>query len=150
MPYILLGIGIFVVGMSILLPEKTNIPEGVHPKGSLIETASTSLNHNIDSKIDVLIDEFSESVHFASTELDSRISELAKLQDSINSSLVHWQETLKKAQAVDEKQQLPQKHKDVLMYNKKGLNITEIASRMNIGKGEVELILALYEAGDSK
>jgi hypothetical protein len=30
----------------------------------------------------------------------------------------------------------------------KGLNVEEIATRLNIGKGEVELILALYEAGD--
>ncbi|HHY19803.1 MAG TPA: DUF2802 domain-containing protein [Firmicutes bacterium] len=31
----------------------------------------------------------------------------------------------------------------------KGLNVTEIAKRLDIGKGEVELILSLYGAGDN-
>jgi len=38
---------------------------------------------------------------------------------------------------------LNSKHKEVLMLAKKGLNETEIAKKLNIGKGEIQLILGV-------
>jgi len=137
-PYILLGIGIFVVGLSIILPEHSGEPEAFNNRSK----------KDIDEKLDVLIDEFNESFHLAGNELDLRIAKLAKLQESVDQSILYWQKAIQKAQTLDEKKHLPPKHKDVLALNKNGLNITEIAQRLNIGKGEVEMILALYGAGE--
>ncbi len=140
MPYILLGIGIFVVGLSIILPEQSGIKEASNNRSKT----------DIDDKLEILMDELNESFHLAGTELDLRIAKLAKLQESVDQSIMKWQKAIQEAQTLDEKKQLPQKHKDVLALNKNGLNITEIAQRLNIGKGEVELILALYGAGEPK
>jgi DNA-binding NarL/FixJ family response regulator len=138
-PYILLGIGIFFVGLAVFLPTKE------------VQDTEVNLKEQIDvsENLGFFIDELSESVLEAGSELDTRIAELAKLQDSIDSSLEYWKEAIKEAKIAEKQQRLPQKHKDVLALKNKGLNVTEIAKRLDIGKGEVELILSLYGAGDN-
>lgn len=137
MPYILLGIGILFIGLAIMITDK-----------KAENQASDVVNNNQSERYGSFMDELNESVQAAEEHIDARIAELGKLQETIDNSLQYWQEAIKKAQIVDKEQRLPQKHKEVLTLKRNGLNISEIAKRMNIGKGEVELILALYEAGE--
>lgn len=145
--------GIFIVGLVILLPDKKRTKKSGEGdiEASFYESAADStLGLNLNEKLDGFIDELSENVTLAGSQLDLRIRQLASLQEEIAKSLVDFGDVLKKAGHGDEVKHLPQKHKDVLALQQKGLNVSEIATRLNIGKGEVELILSLYEAGDTK
>ncbi|HHY19276.1 MAG TPA: hypothetical protein GX522_05205, partial [Firmicutes bacterium] len=97
MPYILLGIGIFFVGLAVFLPTKE------------VQDTEVNLKEQIDvsENLGFFIDELSESVLEAGSELDTRIAELAKLQDSIDSSLEYWKEAIKEAKIAEKQQRLP-------------------------------------------
>lgn len=145
MPFILLGVGVLIVGLALLLPEKT--PSQEKKKGdadrSFSETASsfTGFHDDLNAKLDDFLGELESNLSLAGERLEATITKLTSLQDALSTPLAPEKDESKT-------QHLPQKHRDVLGLRAKGLNVEEIATRLNIGKGEVELILALYEAGD--
>lgn len=150
LPYIILGIGVLIVGLAILVPDKKP-PKKLNSgdnEASFHETATASdaFYENLNSKLDDFIGELSSNLHLAGDQLDAKIAQIASRQDSLTNLLARFSEL--KGEERDRSQHLPQKHRDVLALKQKGLNVEEIATRLNIGKGEVEIILSLYEAGD--
>ena len=110
---------------------------------SFSETASsfTGIHDDLNAKLDDFLGELESNLSLAGERLEATITKLTSLQDALSTPLAPEKDESKT-------QHLPQKHRDVLGLRAKGLNVEEIATRLNIGKGEVELILALYEAGD--
>ncbi|NLP45824.1 MAG: hypothetical protein GX347_02110 [Epulopiscium sp.] len=95
-----------------------------------------------------LVEEMNDFTIYMVKELENKHKELILLYQLINEKEEQMEEKSKKTPVIqDEKieQNLPKKQKQVIDLYKQGNTIDTIAKKLQLGKGEVQLIIGLFQ-----
>ena len=95
-----------------------------------------------------MVEEMNDFTIYMVKELENKHKELILLYQLINEKEEQMEEKSKKTPVIqDEKieQNLPKKQKQVIDLYKQGNTIDTIAKKLQLGKGEVQLIIGLFQ-----
>lgn len=151
MNYLLLALGIFTILTAVILIFLDKL------KGEDIYLNIDVKEHEIKKVIedaDEIISELNYTSEMVVKEIEERLislrEELKNIDDAVASSKTTEKKkrtaptmAASKKKKMTNDEDLNPKHKAVLDYASQGMSVTDIAKRMNIGQGEVMLILSL-------